>query len=98
LARVSYTEEALADLDRLFEFLGEEDPHAALAAIGAIRDGVELLDKHPLLGRRVSAPGIRELVISRGKTGYLALYQYQPALDVVLVVAIRHQREAGYTS
>jgi hypothetical protein len=38
----------------------------------------------------------RELIISRGKTGYIALYEYDETADVVLVLAIRHQREAGY--
>ncbi len=38
----------------------------------------------------------RELVISRGKSGYLALYRYDGERDRVLVLAIRHQREAGY--
>jgi hypothetical protein len=36
------------------------------------------------------------LVISRGRTGYLALYRFLPLLDRVLVVALRHQRESGY--
>jgi len=36
---------------------------------------------------------LRELVISRGKTGYLALYDYVEEHDVVRVLAIWHQRE-----
>jgi plasmid stabilization system protein ParE len=40
---------------------------------------------------------MRELVISRGRTGYLALYDYEEKSDAVLILAIRHQREAGYT-
>ncbi|HSS05719.1 MAG TPA: type II toxin-antitoxin system RelE/ParE family toxin, partial [Rhodanobacteraceae bacterium] len=38
----------------------------------------------------------RELVISRGHSGYIALYSYEQLEDTVLVLAIRHQREAGY--
>jgi hypothetical protein len=30
------------------------------------------------------------------KPGHLALYDYEQERDVVLVLAIRHQREAGY--
>jgi plasmid stabilization system protein ParE len=41
--------------------------------------------------------GFRVLVISRGRSGYLALYRYDEARDRVLVLTIRHQREAGYT-
>ena len=28
--------------------------------------------------------------------GYVALYQYDPATDTGLVLAVRHQREAGF--
>lgn len=38
---------------------------------------------------------MRELVISRGKTGYIALYRYDEIRDVARVLAIRHQRELG---
>jgi plasmid stabilization system protein ParE len=39
---------------------------------------------------------MRELVISHGESGYVALYEHAPAEDLVRIVAIRHQREAGY--
>jgi hypothetical protein len=40
--------------------------------------------------------GLRELVISYGKSGYIALYSYESSDDVALILAIRHQREAGF--
>jgi plasmid stabilization system protein ParE len=60
-----------------------------------ITEAAQILENHPLIGRSVEH-GLRELVISRGKSGYLALYDYEQERDVVLVLAIRHQREAGY--
>jgi len=39
---------------------------------------------------------MRELVISRGATGYLALYRFDPAVDAVRILRVRHQHEAGY--
>jgi hypothetical protein len=39
---------------------------------------------------------MRELVISRGRSGYLALYVHDPAADVVFVLALRHQREQDF--
>lgn len=39
---------------------------------------------------------LRELVISYGRTGYVALYRFLPLRDEVRVLAIRHQREIGY--
>jgi plasmid stabilization system protein ParE len=47
------------------------------------------------MGRPAEAD-LRELVISRGKSGYIALYRYDGERDRVLVLAVRHQREAGY--
>ncbi len=37
-----------------------------------------------------------ELVIDFGATGYLALYRFEPSLDVVTILAIKHQREDDY--
>ena len=53
-----------------------------------------LLERHPLIGRSVD-DFLRELVISRGKSGYVALYSYEQHKNTILVLAIRHQRETG---
>ena len=63
--------------------------------VAAIEELVSMLARHPLIGRPAEHR-LHELVISRGKTGYVALYRYLEAADVVLVLALRHQREAGY--
>lgn len=97
MAQVVYSERAFGDFERIFEFLAEEDPPIAALAVTAIQEAVSILERHPLIGRPVESE-LRELVISRGKTSYLALYSYLEAEDVVLVLAIRHQREAGYDS
>jgi plasmid stabilization system protein ParE len=62
-----------------------------------ISEAVQVLGNHPLVGRPAEHD-MRELVISRGRSGYLALYSYEEEHDTVLVLAIRHQREAGYAS
>jgi plasmid stabilization system protein ParE len=67
----------------------------AIAAARAMRSAVESLAAHPLLGRRVHGD-IRELVISCGQTGYIALYRFVVPQDEVRVLAIRHQREVGF--
>lgn len=95
MAGVSYSPRAASDLLRLVEFLADSDPLAAAETADLIATAVEALARHPLLGRPVES-GYRELVISRGKTGYLALYRYDEARDRILVLAIRHQREAGF--
>ena len=96
MASVDYAPRALADLERLVDFLMEADPASAGETFDLIESAVSVLERHPMIGRPVEA-GLRELVISRGRTGYLAIYRYDEARDRVLVLAVRHQREAGYT-
>lgn len=95
MAQIVYSESALADLERAFEFIARHDPHVALAAARAIREGVDVLANHPLVGRVVEG-GLRELVISYGKTGYVALYRFLPTQDQIRILALRHQRELDY--
>ncbi len=76
-------------------FLREQSPEAASRAVSAITSAIDTLERHPLIGRRVDGE-IRELVISYGKSGYLALYRHVPARDEVRILAIRHQRELDY--
>ncbi len=95
MARVIYSAEAFGDLDRLIEHLLKHAPDTAPAAIARIRGAIEILAQHPEIGRRVNRDQ-RELVISRGAAGYLALYRYDAGLDLVRILRIRHQREAGY--
>jgi plasmid stabilization system protein ParE len=95
MATVRYTEAAIADIRRLALFLFESDPAAARATTELIEDGLGILERHPLVGRPTDE-GLRELPISRGDSGYLALYAYDEREDAVIVLAIRHQREAGF--
>lgn len=90
MARLIYARRAFHDLDRLAKFV-DDDP----VVIDLIAQAVEILADHPQIGRKVEH-GLRELVISRGKSGYLALYLHDDEHDVVAILAIRHQREAGY--
>ncbi len=95
MARLSYSPAALADIEYLTAFLAETDALAAEATFSLIEEAVSILKRHPMIGRPVE-DDLRELVISRGRTGYIALYNYQAADDAVLILAIRHQREAGF--
>jgi len=94
VAGISYSDQALGDLERISDFLTESGA-SALEALDLISEAVDILARHPLIGRQAEA-GLRELVISQGRTGYVALYSYEAQHDAVLLLAIRHQREAGY--
>ncbi|MEO8135760.1 MAG: type II toxin-antitoxin system RelE/ParE family toxin [Betaproteobacteria bacterium] len=95
MARLSYSAKALFDMERLVDFLAENDAGAAVETIDLIGEAVSVLQRHPLIGRPVEAD-LRELVISRGAYGYVALYSVEEGQDAVLILALRHQRELGY--
>ena len=78
------------------DLLLETEPTAALETVDLISEAVDVLENHPLIGRPVEH-GLRQLVISRGRSGYLALHSDEQAQDTVIALALRHQREAGYT-
>ncbi len=96
MAQVIYSDEALADFERVIESLLEASSESAVQTLVNIRSAVGILEGHPLIGRRIDGH-IRELVISQRATGYLALYRFDAAFDVVRILRIWHQREAGYT-
>ena len=95
MAQVIYSDEAFSDFERIVEFLLETSPEAAAQALESVSSAIGILEVHPFIGRRVDNH-IHELVISRGATGYLALYRFDAALEVVRILRVRHQREAGY--
>jgi len=95
LPRLLFAPRALDDLDRLADFLLQQSKRAAGETGPLIIEGLQALSRHPLVGRPVEH-GLRELLISRGRSGYVALYRYDPGADAVLVLRIRHQREGGF--
>jgi plasmid stabilization system protein ParE len=95
VTRLIIAARAAADIERLGEFLLESMPHEAIKTAEILFGGLEVLMAHPGIGRPVG-DDLRELVISRGRTGYLALYAYDEQVDVVSVLAVHHQRESGY--
>lgn len=96
MARLIYSARALSDLVRLTDFLLESDPDAAPETVDLIAEAIAILAHHPHIGRLVEE-GLRELVISRGRSGYLALYSHEEASDTVFILAVRYQRELGYS-
>jgi len=87
--------EAGDDLERLTQFLLDSVPEFAPSTVDLVLRALEILQWHPKVGRPVGG-GLRELVISRGATGYLALYAYDEQTDIALVLRVRHQRELDY--
>jgi plasmid stabilization system protein ParE len=95
VATVVYSARVLDHIERAFQFLRDKNPDAAQSAVTAIRSAVDNLAAHPLVGRRIEGD-LRELIISYGHSGYVALYRFVIARDEVRILAIRHQREVGF--
>ena len=96
MARVHLSEAAFADLVRLEEFLWRSSDPGAYALLAFILDALQVLTHQPGIGRPVEG-ALRELIIKRGHSGYLAKYEHDAHTDRVRVLRIRHQREAGYS-
>ena len=95
--QVRYTKAAKEDLLRLYEFLVENDLEAAHSALEAIRKSIGLLQDFPFTCRKTSLenPFLREMVISFGSGGYVALFEIE-ADRAVTILAVRHQREEDF--
>ena len=95
MTRLFFSPRALQDMERLADFLRENEPASASKSVSILINGLSVLNLHPLVGRIVER-GYRELLISRGRTGYVALYTYDVVSDTALILAIRHQREDDF--
>jgi plasmid stabilization system protein ParE len=100
MPQVKLADQATEDLGRFADFLINNGvPHKAEEAISAILSAFELLISNPLAGKRYEMEGyndFHELVIAYGQSGYVALYSFNIKADLVVIHAIRHQKEVGY--
>ena len=96
---VRLTQEAEEDLVRLFNFLLTIDLDLAIASRDTIEKSLALLTHSPFTCRKAAGgdlgPFFRELLISFGASGYLALFEITDAQHVTML-AVRHQREDDY--
>jgi plasmid stabilization system protein ParE len=97
MATLNFTEAFEQDVQRLVGFLEQSHPEDAVGLVELMIEALRILQDHPEIGRPHRYKQ-RELVISRGKSGYLCLYKFNPLTDQVDILRIRHQRESGYKS
>lgn len=96
MPRLIWTPQALADVQRLYRFLASKNTDAARRAVQAIRQGVKVLTLQPGMGRPIEDLPVefREWLIDFGDSGYVTRYRLDG--DVIVVLAVRHQKEAGF--
>lgn len=95
MTRIELASEVVIDLDRIVDHLTENESPHAVSRVETIVAAIDTLAMSPEIGRPRDR-GLRELVIGRASRGYVALYRFIPELDVVVVLSVRAQREAGY--
>ena len=90
---ISYTPEAIDDLQRLRTFIAEKNPVAAQKIAGDLLTGIAMLKELPNLGLKVTkAPNpeiMRDLSVSLYIVRYLILD------DEIHILRIWHKRENG---
>lgn len=96
MPQVRFAPPAIRDLERLREFLRPRDPVAARRAAEVIVKAVQVLGLQPGIGRPIEdmPDEFREWIIDFGASGYVARYRIDP--DAITILAVRHQKEAGY--
>lgn len=95
MARIELAPQVAEDFDRILDHLVTHQVEKGDGRVDEIIAALDVLRQNPLIGRPV-ADGQRELIIGRDERGYLALYRYEYLMDMVFILAIRSQREAGY--
>ena len=101
--QVVFSPEAAEDLERLFDHILERelasatgDLSIATRALESIQHACSFLQHSPFSCRKAaSSPFLRELIISFGGSGYVALFEIDNAAWVT-VLAVRHQLEEDY--
>lgn len=78
MTRWVLAEAAADDLERLLGFLVDRFPEDAVQTVDHITDALNILQQHPCIDRP-REPALHELVISRGRTGHLAMDEYDEA-------------------
>ena len=83
-------------MQRLYRFLASKNVDAARRAVQTIRAGVTTLEQQPRAGRPIEnmEPEFREWLIEFGSSGYAVLYHFEG--ETAAILAVRHQKEAGY--
>ena len=97
MGEVVYSRRASKNIETIQAFYDKFDDVTSMKALRTVVFSLNKLSELPQVGRPV--PGyehLRERTIAFGSQGFVALYRIDAHLNRVYVLAIRHQREAGY--
>lgn len=95
MTRVEFAQAVSEDFARIAQHLLEHEAGTAQERIQEIELGLRVLQHHPEIGRRLDSEH-RDLVLGQGSRGYVAKYRWLPERKLVLITALRSQKESGY--
>ena len=95
MRKIIWFGQALDDLVRLRDFIGESNPEAAKRAAITIKNTIRLLQGYPdIIHPLEDLPDFHDLVVPFGAGSYITRYRIEG--DVVYIVGIRHSKEEGF--
>jgi plasmid stabilization system protein ParE len=95
MRKVIWLAEAVDDLVRLREFIGDKNRRAAQRAAITIKNMVKVLESYPDIIHPIEdLPDFHDLVVPFGSGGYIIRYRIEK--DMVFIVGIRHSKELGF--
>ncbi|MEO1429306.1 MAG: type II toxin-antitoxin system RelE/ParE family toxin [Cyanobacteria bacterium J06632_19] len=92
MSKIIWSQTATKDLNRHYKFINFSNPDAAVPAVQAILSSVKGLEENPRRGAIVKEiAGLRKLIVSFGKYGYIIHYIILE--DDVIILRVYHGRE-----
>ncbi|MCL2523509.1 MAG: type II toxin-antitoxin system RelE/ParE family toxin [Betaproteobacteria bacterium] len=88
--KIIWRPQAEADRDSIFEYIAEDNPHAALELDEEFDDKAETAARNPLMYRAGRVSGTREIVV---RANYIMVYRIEDggAIEIQQIVHARRQ-------
>lgn len=84
--KLRFTPRARDNIVEIADYLRERSPKAAFRVRGAILASLQIISRHPSVGRRQTTEGVRKTVVR----GYPYLVYYTLRDREIIVLSIRH--------
>jgi addiction module RelE/StbE family toxin len=94
MPQIVYTPEFIDDFERLYAFLHENNPSAAQRLAALLETKLEVLATIPKAFTFFGE--FRLYLLEFGSSGYAILYDYKEESDKIIILRIKHQKEAGF--
>ena len=95
MRKIVWLDQAVDDLVRLREFLGDKNPEAARRAVFTIKNTIRILMDYPDIIHPVEdLPDFHDLIVPFGAGSYITRYRIEG--ETIYIVGVRHSKEGGF--